>query len=779
MTPLDGSTASSTGAISDPFEHLPPSITTGSRTPASAIALTIVRNNQGPLSKAFCLENGDLKKRAAAYLSDGVARRVDVDNIRQLAEVIENLIDCEAVTLGITSQEKVRIATQKAIAAGRAPSGAISRDSDHFKWSKGRGVMMLDIDRPKDGSEQMSINAFDAMMCAKFPWWSQAARLYRPSASAFIYDAAGNELSGAGSFRCYVIVDKAENIPFLGITIIDALWKAGKGRVEFSKSGHALLRTSVDAMVWQPERLDFAGPAVLGEGLRQAKRESTIYDGGDIDTEAAVSAGLRRKMDFGEWKNQSAEAQKALQAARPEEKRRKTVAIEERVQQEVAAGSDEQVARRKWQAVITQDKLPVNFELHFVDEDKPVTVAEVLKSPALFDKRRCADPSEPDYANDPRIAVFYANLDRGRPYIFSHAHGGITYALEAQQPTEPQPVALAESWSQPQDIIALPKPVEYPLESLPNGIRDAVKETTDFVQCPIPMAASSILVALSMAGQGLVNVAPADHLRSPVSLYFLDVAESGERKTTAGNRTRAPFHDYETEQRAAAKDKLDKYNAELAAWEAEYRGVKDKITQAKKNGRDTSAAKKELLALEEAKPVKPLLPSFIYEDTTKEALAHGLRYIWPSAGLISSEGGNIFGGHSMQSENMMGYVSALNSLWDGSPCPVTRRQSDSFTLENVRLTMGVAVQPITVAAFHNKAGGFDRQSGFYARFLISCPESTQGTRMYREPEAARASRAFNDRIKELLAKTEEPESQNRRTRSHHPSFLRRRKGGLD
>ena len=56
------------------------------------------------------------------------------------------------------------------------------------------------------------------------------------SASAFIYDTAGNELSGPGSLRCYLIADKAENIPFLGIAILDALWKAGKGRIEFSAS---------------------------------------------------------------------------------------------------------------------------------------------------------------------------------------------------------------------------------------------------------------------------------------------------------------------------------------------------------------------------------------------------------------------------------------------------------------------------------------------------------------------------------------------------------------
>ena len=95
---------------------------------------------------------------------------------------------------------------------------------------------MLDIDKPKDGSAPIRAKDFDAMMEGLLPWWSGCARMYRPAASAFIYDADGNELSGPGSLRCYLIADKAENIPFLGIAVLDALWKADKGRIEFSAS---------------------------------------------------------------------------------------------------------------------------------------------------------------------------------------------------------------------------------------------------------------------------------------------------------------------------------------------------------------------------------------------------------------------------------------------------------------------------------------------------------------------------------------------------------------
>jgi hypothetical protein len=66
-----------------------------------------------------------------------------------------------------------------------------------------------------------------------------------------------------------------------------------------------------------------------------------------------------------------------------------------------------------------------DYVLHFVDGD--VTVNEALSDPGRYDQQRLADPEEPNYGNDRRIAIFYAN--NGRPHIYSHAHGGKKYTL--------------------------------------------------------------------------------------------------------------------------------------------------------------------------------------------------------------------------------------------------------------------------------------------------------------------------------------------------------------
>ncbi len=66
----------------------------------------------------------------------------------------------------------------------------------------------------------------------------------------------------------------------------------------------------------------------------------------------------------------------------------------------------------------------------------------------------------------------------------------------------------------------------------------------------------------------------------------------------------------------------------------------------------------------------------------------------------------------------------LNVLWDGGDLSVGRRTSESFTVRNARLTMGLMVQPETLRAFFAKNGLLARGCGFLVRFLVSWPEST-------------------------------------------------------
>jgi putative DNA primase/helicase len=105
----------------------------------------------------------------------------------------------------------------------------------------------------------------------------------------------------------------------------------------------------------------------------------------------------------------------------------------------------------------------------------------------------------------------------------------------------------------------------------------------------------------------------------------------------------------------------------------------------------------------------------------------------------------------MGRESIMRSLALLNALWDGTRHKIGRRTSESYVLQGVRLTMGLAVQPDTVRAFFENSKGLARGSGFAARFLIAWPESTQGTRLFRAPPHAWPHlSAFHRRIRALL-----------------------------
>lgn len=119
--------------------------------------------------------------------------------------------------------------------------------------------------------------------------------------------------------------------------------------------------------------------------------------------------------------------------------------------------------------------------------------------------------------------------------------------------------------------------------------------------------------------------------------------------------------------------------------------------------------------------------------------------------MLSSEAGVIFGSHAMGDGSIMRHLALLNTLWDGKELQIGRRTSESYTMRGARLTLGLMVQEATLKAFFNKSGPLSRGIGFFARFLVTWPESTQGYRFYTEPPSTwPALDRFNRRIGEIL-----------------------------
>jgi len=307
-------------------------------------------------------------------------------------------------------------------------------------------------------------------------------------------------------------------------------------------------------------------------------------------------------------------------------------------------------------------------------------------------------------------------------------------------------------WRKPQPLTARIEPEPYPLDALPDTLQAAVEEVQSFVKAPVPLVVASALSALSLAIQAHIDVKRAEKLAGPVGLFLLTIADSGERKTTCDGFFTTAIREHEQARAEAAKPELQRHESDLAAWTAERDGQLSAIKDAGKKGKMTDKLRADLAELQRQKPEPPRVPRFLLGDETPENLAWSLAKHWPSAGVISSEAGVVFGAHGMNKDSIMRNLALLNILWDGGTLSIGRRTSESFTVRGARLTVALQVQEVTLQSFFNRSAGLARGTGFLARFLVAWPESTQGYRPFTEAPANWPALAiFHQRIAAILA----------------------------
>jgi putative DNA primase/helicase len=317
----------------------------------------------------------------------------------------------------------------------------------------------------------------------------------------------------------------------------------------------------------------------------------------------------------------------------------------------------------------------------------------------------------------------------------------------AQNPTGSD----SEGWAEPLPLVAKVAAEPYPLDALPDGIRAAIEEVQAFTKAPIALVVSSALGALSLGAQAYIDMKRAERLQGPSSLFLLTIADSGERKSTCDGFFSSSIRQYQEEQAELMKPVLERHKAEMDAWTAERDGLLSAIKDARKKGTSTDELRSDLAALQRDEPKRPRVPMLLLGDETPENLSWVLSQQWPSGGVMSSEAGLIFGAHAMGKDSIMRNLGLLNLLWDGGTHRVGRRTSESFTLKGARLTVALQIQEATLRSFFDKSGTLARGIGFFARFLVAWPESTQGHRPFSEapanwPQLA----AFHRRIAAIL-----------------------------
>ena len=288
-------------------------------------------------------------------------------------------------------------------------------------------------------------------------------------------------------------------------------------------------------------------------------------------------------------------------------------------------------------------------------------------------------------------------------------------------------------WPEPMPLRAEGQREPYPVEALPDIVRAAVEDVQQFVQAPMAMVATSAVVAMAISAQARVDIARDSQLVGPVGLNALTLAESGERKSTVDRYFNRALDRYEKDQRKKMARPLRRYAAEMEAWEAVRQGIKANIRASSKDGESTEAEEQRLVQHDERKPHRPRVPQLRVDDATPEGLGDKLVNEWPVAAMLSDEGGTILGGYGMGRESVVRNISALNKLWDGKSVSAKRKVAESLASISVRACLHIQVQPSVILDFYRRVGDLARGAGLFARFLMCCPESTQGARLYVDP----------------------------------------------
>ena len=323
-----------------------------------------------------------------------------------------------------------------------------------------------------------------------------------------------------------------------------------------------------------------------------------------------------------------------------------------------------------------------------------------------------------------------------------------------------------EAWETPEEIHLVSKPAPFPIDALPELMRNAVVEVAERIQAPTEMVVAHALTVLSTAVQGQYDVIRdtqfqgGNKLRSPVSLFVLTILDSGERKSTS-SLFKGKLREHEKSLKASKSKEFAHYDAQKDVYSKKRDTLLAEIRRQTKAREDTSECERRLEELEQ--PKGPVIPKWSYEDMTMEGLLKSMKD-WPVAVLETDEAGSIFGGYSMSSDHSMKTFAQLNKLWSGDRVKITRGDvTKEAELDGARLTVGLSLQPSVLQKFMDSQGEQAEGSGFLARFLVSAPESLMGTRFYEETRKAWFGlAAFNEKILKLLNQTVKTRTDRRR-----------------
>lgn len=380
------------------------------------------------LTKSYFLDDdGKIQVKTSASMTEGQAEIVELSNLGEFSKLLSDLKPNQALCFGVPKQSPVKLRTKKCFEEMGRPDGYAPRSKEAFSWPNGAGLMLLDYD-PRPGRTPLTPEQLREQLIDVVPALAAAGSVQWLSSSSMIYNSeTQDQLHGIKGQRIWVSVQDASDIPRAGKALIDRLWLAGHGWYEVSRSSILLERCTVDASVWQTNRLDFAAGASCIAPLEQRRGNPVVVNGQLLNTREAIpDLSEQERAQLATIKTQArALVKDEAEAIKQKFIEEKVLAIAPNIADKDAKQVAFEIARRAVDNRVLMGDYPI-----ILDDGTTVTVGDVLDDPGMYHGKQTRDPLEPEYCNNKVVGKLY--LLGSRPNLFSFAHGGQTFRLIRQ-----------------------------------------------------------------------------------------------------------------------------------------------------------------------------------------------------------------------------------------------------------------------------------------------------------------------------------------------------------
>ena len=700
-----------------------------------ACSITVITSKH-PLTKTISrVADGSLKKSGGVALSEADARRTDLAGtpdaiLQQLAGLLVNLTAHQAIICAPPPKAKPE---WKIVSRDAAPyhAGAITRSKENFVRGAEPAILAMDFDTAEFPQQLLdrikAAGSISHALASAHSAFAAAAVIKRNSVSAAV-SQPGKPASG--HHRYYVVPDGSKLETFAR-NLADRLMLQGFLWGKISETGAVLPRTIFDVPASeQASKIFYEADPILQEGVTATPGARAIQRtaGGILDV-----ADLAPLSDA--ERDQLAAQIEALESQlEPEAKKQREVWQKRRVADLVAKGVSEAKALKTIACALERKELDENWEIS-LDDGTFVTVGEILAHPAAFHKKTCADPMEPEYGSGRNLAVIYA--DKHPVRIYSHAHGGIDYALALSPdsffdvlPDLPERVEVAKAQKaegvEPFDIFGHDDGFELrepPADCLPLVLEKWARSEARRKGVSMAFAAAAGLTAVCGAIGSSLSIQVREHdegFVEPAALWTVLVANPGSAKSAIVSAALAPL-------RAVERGWRKEDEPRHAEW----------VRKAKRASRGKT---------DMAPGSEPRLRRLLVDDITAEKQIH-IHAANPK-GLVRStdEFAGILESLGAYKKSGGGDRSFMLRLFDGNEISVDRVTSGSVSADRGLMSILAGTQPGKLQTMVRSAGL--ETDGLLQRFLFILDDGARGDPID-EPADSRALNDYRSLITEL------------------------------